>query len=299
MQEYCEQYGIPYDNNEARDALIEMIRQASVPSDITQYIRRRRMEQSTEIADQLRRREEDMRQEWAQESYHMSFEDYESSLEDARRQAQEHLADFDPEEFAGAIADEIAEYDEIAMDSVEKDHQALQESPDYTNIAPSQQLSQSEPTAQSDTQDYDRLRENLTDEPIPEGTAPRRGSQVLPPTSSLPSRRNIQDEARPAIPPQDGPRIPSPQGSLPQGTPRPTVNRISKPLQQGKTAWINSNNSLHPMAQVGEPVPLNDSHATTSSGNHGIGLGIDSSVDVGKDNQKSSDAQIKKQGRFR
>ncbi len=293
MQEYCEQYGIPYDNNEARDALIEMIRQASVPSDITQYIRRRRMEQSTEIADQLRRREEDMRQEWAQESYHMSFEDYESSLEDARRQAQEHLADFDPEEFAGAIADEIAEYDEIAMDSVEKDHQALQESPDYTNIAPSQQLSQSEPTAQSDTQDYDRLRENLTDEPIPEGTAPRRGSQVLPPTSSLPSRRNIQDEARPAIPPQDGPRIPSPQGSLPQGTPRPTVNRISKPLQQGKTAWINSNNSLHPMAQVGEPVPLNDSHATTSSGNHGIGLGIDSSVDVGKDNQKSSDAQIK------
>lgn len=56
-----------------------------------------------------------------------------------------------------------------------------------------------------------------------------------------------------------------------------TKNRISKLLQQGTITWINDD-SLHPKAQVGKSVSLNDSNIPTNSDNGDALLGINSSV---------------------
>lgn len=53
--------------------------------------------------------------------------------------------------------------------------------------------------------------------------------------------------------------------------------RISKLLQQGKVAWID-NGILHPKAQVGKSVSLNDSSNPTSSDNETAMLGVNSSA---------------------
>ena len=56
-----------------------------------------------------------------------------------------------------------------------------------------------------------------------------------------------------------------------------SANRISKLLQQGKVAWISSEFSLHPKAQVEESVPLDDSNKPTMPDNQSALLGISSS----------------------
>ena len=56
-----------------------------------------------------------------------------------------------------------------------------------------------------------------------------------------------------------------------------TKNRISKLLQQGTITWINDD-SLHPKAQVGKSVSLNDSNIPTNSDNGDALLGVNSSV---------------------
>ena len=56
-----------------------------------------------------------------------------------------------------------------------------------------------------------------------------------------------------------------------------SANRISKLLQQGKVAWISSEFSLHPKAQVEESVPLDDSNKPTMPDSQSALLGISSS----------------------
>ena len=63
-------------------------------------------------------------------------------------------------------------------------------------------------------------------------------------------------------------------------------NRLSKLLQNGKVAWINNKFSLHPTAQIQEPVPVNDSNRPTQSDNQSALLGINSSeLPIDKDTQ--------------
>ncbi len=72
-----------------------------------------------------------------------------------------------------------------------------------------------------------------------------------------------------------------------------TKNRISKLLQQGTITWINDD-SLHPKAQVGKSVSLNDSNSPTNSDNWDALLGVNSSVNIssdGKVNTLSADKQ--------
>lgn len=72
-----------------------------------------------------------------------------------------------------------------------------------------------------------------------------------------------------------------------------TKNRISKLLQQGTITWINDD-SLHPKAQVGKSVSLNDSNSPTNSDNWDVLLGVNSPVNIpsdGKVNTLSADKQ--------
>ena len=67
-----------------------------------------------------------------------------------------------------------------------------------------------------------------------------------------------------------------------------SANRISKLLQQGKIAWIDTAFSLHPTTQVEGSVPLNDSNTPTVTDNQSALLGINSSeLSQNKDNEKS------------
>lgn len=67
-----------------------------------------------------------------------------------------------------------------------------------------------------------------------------------------------------------------------------SANRISKLLQQGKIAWIDTAFSLHPTTQVEGSVPLNDSNTPTVTDNQPALLGINSSeLSQNKDNEKS------------
>lgn len=56
-----------------------------------------------------------------------------------------------------------------------------------------------------------------------------------------------------------------------------SAKRISTLLRQGKVAWIDKGFSLHPTAQIEEPVPLNETNRPTTPGNQPALLGINSS----------------------
>lgn len=58
FKELCQEFGIPYDNAEARDALIDMIRTSATRGSITNYIAERRMEQARRQAELERQYEE-------------------------------------------------------------------------------------------------------------------------------------------------------------------------------------------------------------------------------------------------
>lgn len=70
-----------------------------------------------------------------------------------------------------------------------------------------------------------------------------------------------------------------------------TGNRISKLLQQGKVAWIDTAFSLHPTTQIEESVPLNDSNKPTSTDIQPALLGINSS-ESSESKGKQSSAQM-------
>lgn len=58
FKELCQEFGIPYDNAEARDALIDMIRTSATRGSITNYIAERRIEQARRQAELERQYEE-------------------------------------------------------------------------------------------------------------------------------------------------------------------------------------------------------------------------------------------------
>ena len=110
MKQVCDTHGIPYDNSAARDALIEIISQARIPSDITRFIRRRRIDQARQIAEGEQRREREAFEEWAWENYHMSADDFEAYQENRLQEIAFLDENFDANEYYGNIADELINY---------------------------------------------------------------------------------------------------------------------------------------------------------------------------------------------
>ena len=110
MKQVCDTHGIPYENSAARDALIEIISQARIPSDITRFIRRRRIDQARQIAEGEARREREAFEEWSQENYHMSADDFEAYEENRLQEIAFLDENFDANEYYGNIADELINY---------------------------------------------------------------------------------------------------------------------------------------------------------------------------------------------
>ena len=124
MKQMCEAYGVAYDNQEARNALIEMIQGSTTPSDIRKYIERRRAEQALGIKESILQREAEAEEEWYFQNHGMGKADWESYQDMKEAELAELDKDFDEEEYNGYIADQIYELEKRIKDDTERGNTA-------------------------------------------------------------------------------------------------------------------------------------------------------------------------------
>lgn len=107
FKEACEEFGVPYDNQEALNALIDMIREAYTMGDIRNYIANKRIADAEKMGEYVRAREDEEADAYYREAYGMSREEYEAREELMMEQARDFAKNFDEQEFFSNIADEI------------------------------------------------------------------------------------------------------------------------------------------------------------------------------------------------
>ncbi|MBD5257612.1 MAG: hypothetical protein HDS52_02830, partial [Barnesiella sp.] len=105
MQQVCESYGIPYENAEALNALIDVIQQSHTVGDIRGYIANNRIRQAQEYYDQWVEHMNGQEETMYQERYHMSRQEYDAYIE----QLESEYAGID-EETLRAVDNMFAEY---------------------------------------------------------------------------------------------------------------------------------------------------------------------------------------------
>lgn len=106
MEELCEQYGIHYDNQEAHNVLIEMVRDASVPSDIYNYIVNKRIGEARKLARDYHGYIEGLEDAWCRETFGMSRDEYIDMREVQEEEAKKALEDLDYDENNAILAEE-------------------------------------------------------------------------------------------------------------------------------------------------------------------------------------------------
>ena len=107
MQEACEEFGVPYDNGEALDALISVISSAHTRGDITNYIVERRMDQAERTWAAAHEEERRQYDNWCYEQFGMSGDEFEAYEEDLAMRTKEALENFDEQDYYSRFADEI------------------------------------------------------------------------------------------------------------------------------------------------------------------------------------------------
>lgn len=120
MQSVCEEYGIPYDVQTARDALIDMLHSSERPSDIRGYIRNRRIAEAREYAERMEDQIEAGAVAAFMEDVHLTPEEYEAWKEVAEAEAEEALRNLDEREYNSNIADEYARWQMVAEGAKER-----------------------------------------------------------------------------------------------------------------------------------------------------------------------------------
>ncbi|MBD5341549.1 MAG: hypothetical protein HDR94_08240, partial [Bacteroides sp.] len=126
MQELCNQYGIPYDNNEALNALLDVLQQCGTLGEIRSYIENNRIQQALDTYSNWRRyndmtpeEETEYEDYMFQQEYGLSRAEYEEMDRQWREYVGDHIEDlaynFDANEFYGNIADELAAASEAAL----------------------------------------------------------------------------------------------------------------------------------------------------------------------------------------
>ncbi len=113
FKEICDQYGVPYDNSEALNALIEVISGARTIGDIRNYIINNRMEQARRVAQDYFDYYERQNEAFYQENLKIGYEeyrDYEEQLMARFKDLDENLGGSD---YYDIFADEIIEQNEL------------------------------------------------------------------------------------------------------------------------------------------------------------------------------------------
>lgn len=181
MKQQCETYGIPYDNQDARNALIDVISGARTVGDIRNYIANNRIDEARRLAEAKRRHEEEQYDEFCRQEYHLSAEEVEAYEDQLLAELSERDREFDANEYNDYIADEMARAAEIT-------EQQKNETEDNT-------------TRRGSTSGDRRVQENDTEG---KGTVPGRGYEVLPESRADQSSGAAADGDRSGIQPADG-----------------------------------------------------------------------------------------------
>lgn len=108
MMELCRTYGVAYDNQDARNALIDVISSAHTMGDIRNYIINNRINEALRLAEGHRAWEEAQYDEWCRQELHMSAEEVEAYEEHIESELSERDKKFDEKEYNDYIADEMA-----------------------------------------------------------------------------------------------------------------------------------------------------------------------------------------------
>ena len=109
MMETCAEYGIPYDQAEALDALMTVLNSVETRGDIHSFIVNARIERARNVADGIRVQWAEMEAEAIWEAYRMTPEEFRTYEEHRMEIARQALENFDEYEYNSYIADQLAE----------------------------------------------------------------------------------------------------------------------------------------------------------------------------------------------
>lgn len=197
MKQQCETYGIPYDNQDARNALIDVISGARTVGDIRNYIANNRIDEARRLAEAKRRHEEEQYDEFCRQEYHLSAEEVEAYEDQLLAELSERDREFDANEYNDYIADEMARAAEIT----EQQKNGTEDNDSRRGSTPGDR----------------RVQENDTEG---KGTVPGRGYEVLPESRADQSGGAAADGDRSGIQPADGVQGDGPASAVAQGAQR-------------------------------------------------------------------------------
>ena len=109
MMETCAEYGVPYDQAEALDALMTVLNTVETRGDIHSFIVNARIERARNVADGIRAQWAEMEAEAIWEAYRMTPEEFRAYEEHRMEIARQALENFDEYEYNSYIADQLAE----------------------------------------------------------------------------------------------------------------------------------------------------------------------------------------------
>lgn len=212
-KQFCDQFGIPYDNLALRDAIAERLYSSNTRGDIFNYIVERRIQQARELGEYYRQQEDLAYAEWCEENYHMSPEDYES-YEEVRRLEAIAQQSIGFEALDGEIAEErfreqarIADYESVRMGEVKEALENLDEPKLNSNIAD-----------ESTQQKHGLVRTRGKDPTGADGNSSG-GSEILSsPRTVSPEGDPSMEERRSGIYARYGDKGTNKEGSLPEST---------------------------------------------------------------------------------
>lgn len=205
MKQQCETYGIPYDNQDARNALIDVISGARTVGDIRNYIANNRIDEARRLAEAKRRHEEEQYDEFCRQEYHLSAEEVEAYEDQLLAELSERDREFDANEYNDYIADEMARAAEITKQQ--------------------KNGTEDNDTRRGSTPGDRRVQENDTEG---KGTVPGRGYEVLPESRADQSSGAAADGDRSGIQPADGVQGDGPASAVAQGAQRGGIAAVGR-----------------------------------------------------------------------
>lgn len=205
MNQQCEAYGIPYDNQDARNALIDVISGARTVGDIRNYIANNRIDEARRLAEAKRRHEEEQYDEFCRQEYHLSAEEVEAYEDQLLAELSERDIEFDANEYNDYIADEMARAAEIT----EQQKNGTEDNDTRRGSTPGDR----------------RVQENDTEG---KGTVPGRGYEVLPESRADQSSGAAADGGRSGIQPADGVQGDGPASAVAQGAQRGGIAAVGR-----------------------------------------------------------------------
>ena len=205
MKQQCETYGIPYDNQDARNALIDVISGARTVGDIRNYIANNRIDEARRLAEAKRRHEEEQYDEFCRQEYHLSAEEVEAYEDQLLAELSERDREFDANEYNDYIADEMARAAEIT----EQQKNGTEDNDTRRGSTPGDR----------------RVQENDTEG---KGTVPGRGYEVLPESRADQSSGAAADGDRSGIQPADGVQSDGPASAVAQGAQRGGIADVGR-----------------------------------------------------------------------